>query len=71
MLANAALAVGLANNANDLARIKDKLARHRKTKPLFNTSLFVKHLEYAYEKVWQNFKAGDNPEPIRVPEIET
>jgi protein O-GlcNAc transferase len=63
------LAVGLANHPHDLARIKETLAHNRRAKPLFNTRLFVKHLEYAYARIWQNFMAGDNPGPIRVPEL--
>ena len=63
------LAVRMASHPRDLARVKRTLAHNRSTKPLFNTSLFVKHLEYAYEQMWQNFMTGDHPGRIRVPEL--
>ena len=65
------VAVGVASHPHDLARIKKALVHNRSTKPLFSTPLFVKHLEYAYERMWQNFMIGDNPGHIRVPELRT
>ncbi len=65
------LAVRMASHPRDLARIKRTLTHNCSTKPLFNTSLFVMHLEYAYEQMWQNFMTGDNHGLIRVPELKS
>lgn len=60
------LAVKLAENPKDLAKIKDKLAKNIKTKPLFDTKKFVKNLEKAYIKAFDNYLDGNNPKDIEV-----
>ena len=62
------LAFKLATNPEQLASIKQKLAANRLSKPLFNTELFTKHLEDGYQKAYQQYFDGKEPEAIYVPE---
>jgi predicted O-linked N-acetylglucosamine transferase (SPINDLY family) len=48
-----ALALKLARDPNALAAIKNTLAQHRASHPLFNTQLFTQHIEQAYSTMWQ------------------
>ncbi len=52
------LAIRLATNPQSLLDIKLKLIDNRLTKPLFNTSLFVKGIEMSYIKMHQRYQAG-------------
>jgi protein O-GlcNAc transferase len=61
------LAVGLADNAGKLKRLKEKLENNRKTETLFDTSQFVKYLEKAYAEMLKIFLAGGKPRQIKVP----
>ena len=63
------LAVELASHSHELDRLKKKLAVNQNKKPLFNTPLFVRGLERAYEQMWINYRVGDPPRPIRVSEL--
>jgi len=58
-----ALAVTLATDAAALAAIKKKLTRDC---PLFDTDLFRRRIETAYEKMWQAWKAGEKPKGFSV-----
>ena len=60
------LILDLANNPNKLKKIKDKIAINRLSKPLFNTELYVKHLEIGYQKAYQNYFDNKNPKTIIV-----
>lgn len=60
------LAVELALNPQRLAEIRQKLAEHRLTTPLFDTSLFAGYLETAYTKIHARCQAGLPPEHIDV-----
>lgn len=60
------LAVELATDPHRLASIRQKLVRNRLTTPLFDTRSFSKHLESAYEKIWERYQAGQAPEHIHV-----
>ncbi len=51
-----ALAVKLATDAAALAAVKRKLTRDC---PLFDTDLFRRRIESAYERMWQAWRAGD------------
>ena len=62
-----ALALQLATNPEQLDSIKNKLTLNRLSKPLFNTELFIKHLEDAYQKVHQRYLDEKQPAPIYVP----
>ena len=52
------LAIQLAINPKKLADIKFKLANNRLATPLFNTPLFTKNLEAAYNKMYERYQAG-------------
>jgi predicted O-linked N-acetylglucosamine transferase (SPINDLY family) len=52
------MAVDLAFNPDRLQAIKHRLQRQRSTSVLFNTSLFTRHVEKAYESMWQRHVRG-------------
>lgn len=62
-----ALAVYLATHPEALAAIRTKLARHRDSHPLFDTPRFCRHIERAYEMMWQRHRRGEPPASIVVP----
>jgi len=55
-----ALAIELALNPEKLAQIKQKLAAHRLTTPLFNTALFARQLEQAYLAMIEKGSSDEN-----------
>ena len=59
-----ALALKLARDLVLLDTIKEKLARNRGTHPLFDTPLYTKHLEAAYEAMYERHKTGLPPDHI-------
>ncbi|SEH04844.1 Uncharacterised protein [Candidatus Venteria ishoeyi] len=61
------LALSLARNPDKLAAIKHQLKTNRDSCALFNTPMFVKHLETAYEMMWARAKQGLPPAHIQVP----
>lgn len=52
-----------------LKALKLKLKEKIKTTPLFNTPLTVKHLEAAYQHMWQRYQDGLPPETFDVPDL--
>jgi len=66
-----ASALALARDPSLLASLKEKLARHRKNFPLFNTERFTRHLEAGYLAMWERYQRGDAPATIRVAPIDT
>jgi protein O-GlcNAc transferase len=58
------LAIELATNPEKLNDIRNQLLNNRLTTPLFDTPLFVKNLEIAYIKMYQNYQAGLVPKDI-------
>lgn len=62
-----ALAMRLANDRAALASVRSRLADNRLTTPLFDSRLFVRHLEAAYEAMWRRAVAGFPPDHIDVP----
>ncbi len=48
------LAIELGNNHNKLSRLKAKIKTLAKNNPLFDTKKFVKKLEDAYQRIWEN-----------------
>jgi predicted O-linked N-acetylglucosamine transferase (SPINDLY family) len=60
------LVLRLVNNPNELNIIRQKLAKHRLTQPLFDTPRFARNLENAYRQIWEIFKSGQSPRQIRV-----
>jgi predicted O-linked N-acetylglucosamine transferase (SPINDLY family) len=62
-----ALILELATNPMKLAKIKEKLATNRLTQPLFNTELYIKHLENGYQQAYESYFEGNLPQAIIVP----
>lgn len=60
------LALRLAAEPESLAVIRTKLAQNRMTHPLFNTERFTRHLEAAYEVMWQRQQQGEKPQSFCV-----
>jgi predicted O-linked N-acetylglucosamine transferase (SPINDLY family) len=56
-----ALASRLAQDDVMLATIKTKLARNRETHPLFNATRLCRHVESAYEIMWDRYQRGEPP----------
>ena len=65
-----ALALKLARDGNALGALKSKLARNRLTHPLFDTDRMRRHVEAAYEAMWQRHQRGQPPAGFTVPSIE-
>jgi predicted O-linked N-acetylglucosamine transferase (SPINDLY family) len=61
------LAVALARDSSRLSALRQKLARNRATRPLFDTRLLVRHLESAFREILARQDAGLAPAHIRVP----
>ncbi len=60
------LATGLAAHPSRLAELREKLQRTRLTVPLFDTELFVRHLEEAYAQMYERYVSGLGPEHLHV-----
>ncbi len=61
------LALKLAREPELLSELGAKLARNRDTQPLFDCPRFCRHLESAYETMFETWRAGKPPAPIKVP----
>jgi len=66
-----ALALRLATHRDELAALKQKLARNRLTQPLFNVDRFRRHIEAAYQHMWETWQRGEPPAAFAVEPIET
>lgn len=60
------LAVRLATHPTELAALRDKLASNRLQTPLFDTERCARHLEQAYQLMWQRRVQGLPPAPLTV-----
>lgn len=60
------LAIFYAQHPEALSALKEKLAQHKKTKPLFNTKLYVQNLEKGLEKIWALYLQNKPDEHIFV-----
>jgi len=60
------LAIELATHPEKLKIIKDKLASNLSTAPLYDTSLFTRHLESAYTEMYDRYQRGLEPDHIYV-----
>ena len=49
------LILNIANSPNKLQKIKETLYFNKLSKPLFNSSMYISHLEDAYKKVFENY----------------
>jgi predicted O-linked N-acetylglucosamine transferase (SPINDLY family) len=59
-------AAELATHTQRLARIRQKLAENRLAAPLFDSRLFARHLEAAYTKIFERYRADLPAEHIYV-----
>jgi len=55
------VALDLSINRDKLSLIKQRLMENRLTYPLFDTKLFTKHIESAYEKMWERHRMNLKP----------
>lgn len=62
-------ALELATDPARLALIRGKLAQNRLSASLFDTDLFTRHIESAYEAMYQRHQAGLPPDYILVPSL--
>jgi predicted O-linked N-acetylglucosamine transferase (SPINDLY family) len=62
-----ARALELAGNVAELADLRARLARNRETCPLFDTRRFTRHIEAAYEMMWERHQNGLPPGHLDVP----
>ena len=60
-------AIELATNPDRLSEIKSVLAGNRLTMPLFNTQLSARHIESAYEAMYERYQKGLTPDHIHLP----
>jgi predicted O-linked N-acetylglucosamine transferase (SPINDLY family) len=65
-----ALALSLANSPQLLEQLRGRLARNRRSHPLFDTDRFRRHIEAAYLTMWERSLAGEAPMSFAVPAIE-
>jgi predicted O-linked N-acetylglucosamine transferase (SPINDLY family) len=61
-----ALAIELALNNEKLQSIREKLDKNRHSTPLFDTPLYVRHLEAAYEAMYRRYQAGLPPDYMEI-----
>jgi predicted O-linked N-acetylglucosamine transferase (SPINDLY family) len=64
------LALKVARDPALLAEIKAKLGENRNTYPLFNTVRFTRHIEAAYEIMWETWQRGQPTTSFSVPPID-
>jgi protein O-GlcNAc transferase len=60
------LAIELATSPERLTAIKAKLANNRLSTPLFDTQLFTRHIESAYQAMFERHQLGLSPDHIYV-----
>jgi predicted O-linked N-acetylglucosamine transferase (SPINDLY family) len=61
-----ATALKLATDASALGAVRDRLATNRLTQSLFDTDRSRRHLEAAYDTMWQIWQRGETPRPFRL-----
>ena len=64
-----ALAVALAADRTRLSELRQRLCANRLTHPLFDTHRYARHLERAYELLWDRYQSGCPVAAIHVPAI--
>lgn len=60
------MAFALATEPDRLAALREKLATQRNTTPLFDSALFTRHLEAAYDVAWQRWHDGQPTADIEI-----
>ena len=63
------LAFALATNPERARALRKKLDAGRHSVPLFDTERLTRHLEIAYEMMWENWAAGNAPRRLTVPPL--
>ncbi|HUL64372.1 MAG TPA: hypothetical protein VLW55_07130, partial [Burkholderiaceae bacterium] len=66
MPAYEATAIALARNPEALATLRSRLWRNRLQSPLFNTSLFARHIEDAYARMYERHCQGLAPDTLHI-----
>ena len=61
-----ALALKIARDPALCAALKHKLAGNRDSHPLFDTARLTRHVEAAYQRMWQNYRDGRPPASFAV-----
>jgi predicted O-linked N-acetylglucosamine transferase (SPINDLY family) len=61
-----AMAMDLARNHEQLAALRCKLMRQRLSFPLFDTGSFTRHIETAYQTMWERHQQGEPPQTFTV-----
>lgn len=61
-----ALAVELALNPKRLQKIQKRLVKQISNAPLFDTGLFARNIENAYDLMYQRWLAGEKPDDIQI-----
>ena len=64
-----AKAFAFANDRDSLVKVRAKLVATRDDYPLFNSKRLTRHLESAYELMWQAHEDGRPPQMIDVPRL--
>ncbi len=59
-----ARAIELASNPETLAQIRNKVAAHRDSHPLFDTTRFTRNIENVYQAIYQRHQRGLPPDHI-------
>jgi protein O-GlcNAc transferase len=59
-------AARLARDAKALRAIRDRLERHRLTRPTFDGGRFARDLETAYLRMWERYQRGETPASFAV-----
>ena len=62
-------AVSLARCAPELAALRARIEQSVPASPLFDTPRYTRHLERAFEIMWENYRAGRAPDSFDVPLI--
>jgi predicted O-linked N-acetylglucosamine transferase (SPINDLY family) len=61
-----AMAIELASNPGQLAQLREQLEANKCTAPLFDTPLLTRHIERAYEQMYERHQAGMAPAHISI-----
>lgn len=61
-------ALRLARNVSELAGLRKRLKKNRLTTPLFDSERFTRHIECAYQMMWERYLNGEAPRQFDVPE---
>lgn len=60
------LILEIANSPKKLFKIKEKLFANRLSKPLFDSEMYIGHLEDAYKQVYENYLKGNKAKTISI-----